>query len=168
MSVGSSLEPAKRQAFPKFLFLLILVILIVPHALRIEHLNAIDNWYQKYDLFAFLWMLTYSYGSTIAGPFYALGISLPGAEALFWSALALPASVFIFLVVRRFSRRVSTNRLRWTVVAFLILWTFLLGGFTTMADGFWSWTVFPLPLQQISAAAVAWYLPSDIRKSRET
>lgn len=168
MSVGSSLEPAKRQVFPKLLFLLIVVILIVPHVLRIEQLYVTDNWYVKYDLIALLWILTYSYGSTIAGPFDTIGLSQPNAESLFWSALALPTGVFIFLAVRRLSRRVSAKRLAWAVVACLLLWTFFLGCFTMMADGWWTQTMVPFPLQQISAAAVAWYHPYDKQESRET
>ena len=163
-----SLEPAQRQVFPKLLFLLIVVILIVPHVLRIEQLNVTDNWYVKYDLIALLWILTYSYGSTIAGPFDTIGLSLPNVESLFWSALALPATVFIFLTVRRLSLRSSAQKLGWAVVACLILWIFFLGGFTMMADGWWTQTMVPFPLQQISAAAVAWYHPSDKQESRET
>lgn len=162
------MEPARRQAFVKFLFLLIIVILIVPHTLRIEHLNGIDNWYFTYDLIALLWMLTHSYGSTIAGAFDTIALSLPDAVALFGSVLALPVTVFIFLIVRRLSRRVPAKKLGWALVVCLVLWILFLGGFTGMADGWWTQTMVPFPLQQISAAAVAWYRPSDRQERRET
>ncbi len=168
MSADSSLWPKQVQVFPKFLFPLVVVLLVVPHTLMIQQSYFTDNSYVRFDLIALSWVLIRAYGSTIAGPFDTIGLSFPDTLTLLWSALALPATVFIFLAVRRLSRRVSAKKLGWAVVACLVLWIFFLGGFTGMADGWWTQTMVPFPLQQISAAAVAWYHPSDEHERRET
>jgi len=169
MSVGSSLQPVRRQAISRFLFILIVVLLIVPHTLKIEQSVLTDNSYVRYDLIALSWVLIRAYGSTIAGPFNILSLSLPYGMALLWGVLALPASVFIFLAVRRSSRRVPVGTLGWAFAAWVVFWVVVLTGvFSIALIGFWAQIVIPFPLQQISAAVVARYYPSDRQESPAT
>jgi hypothetical protein len=154
MSADSS-WPKQVQVFPKFLFSLVVVLLVVPHTLMIQQWYLTDNSYIRFDLIALSWVMIRAYGSTIAGPFDTIGLSFPDTLTLLWSALALPASIVVFLAVRRSSQGVSAGRLGVAVIACIVLWVFILGGFTVLGLGFWSQTLIPFPLQQISIAMVA-------------
>ena len=169
MSVSSSSQSVQRPMISGFLLILIVVLLIVPHTLKIELSNGTDNSYVRCDLIALSWVLIRAYGSTIAGPLNTVSLSLPDGMALLWGELALAASILIFHAVRRISPRVPVGRLGWAVVAWVVLWVVILPGVTVIAAvEFWAQTVIPFALQQISTAVVAWYYPSDKQEGRET
>jgi hypothetical protein len=80
-----------------------MILLFAPHTLSIESGNYTDNSYVEFALVAFLWTLSYSYGSNLGGPFVRTQLSLPLPIQLVMGFLSLLASLYLFRSVGRFA-----------------------------------------------------------------
>jgi hypothetical protein len=131
---------------------LTLVSLFAPHTISIESSGVIDDTFVRYTLVALIWTVSYTDGSSIAGPYSRMDLLLPNQIQLIWSAIALPISFYLLWVVWQYVRRKypSRFRLKLLLVGLALLVVFL--GFSLSLDAWYTIIVFPFPLLQLVGA----------------
>ena len=102
-------RPIEKKA-SRFLAILILVALFVPHSLGIAHLNFPDNSYIRYTVSAVLWAISYENGSTIAGPYSDTSFEFLSIATLLFGALFLLLFISIIITQWRFIKGTTTKR----------------------------------------------------------
>jgi len=130
------------------------ILILLPHALYFESMSDTDLSYSTVSLVAFLWILSYTQGTNIAGLFAKSEFSLPSIDTLIWSTVIMLVSMCVFWLVYHYARRVDQTRFPKGLVIAVIVLLFVYGSSGYMLDGwFRSWAV-PFPLMQLLGSAL--------------
>jgi len=132
----------------RFLAILILMALFVPHSLGISRLNQPDNSYIRYTVSAVLWAISHESGSTIAGPYNYTFIEFLSIPTLLLGALFLPLYIIVIITQWRFIKGTTTKKSILRVIGFtLLIQVFLQFAFLWYwLDGWASLQTYPLPI----------------------
>lgn len=131
----------------RFLLLVILTALLIPHTFEISSQSIPDAAFVRYSVITLLLTLFYEFGSTIVGPYTTLFI-MPSTSAPLYNPLALIVNVTIILILWRFIKGKSSRRRVLYVIAIAVfVQAFLLiGFFSVRLDGWASYLAIPLPI----------------------
>jgi hypothetical protein len=132
------------------------VLILVPHTLYLERMGAIDLSYSKVSLVALLWILSYTEGANIAGPFVKSEFSLPNIDTLIWSAGIMLVSMCVFWLVYHYAQRAEQKRFPKGLVIAAIVLFLLYGSSGYMLDGMFTSVVVPFPLMQLLGSALVY------------
>ena len=102
-------SPDTRKS-SRFLSILILVSLFVPHSLGISHVNLPDNSYIRYSVYAVFWAISFENGSTIAGPYSSTFFEFLSVPTLLIGALFIPLFIAVIITQSRFIKGITTKR----------------------------------------------------------
>ena len=140
-------RPEARKT-SRFLAILIIVTLFVPHSLGISRLNHLDNSYIRYSVFAVFWAIVHENGSTIAGPYSYTSFEFLSIPTLLFGALFLPLYISVIITQSRFIKGTTTKRSILRVIGLaLIMQAFLLSAFFSYQLDGWAYAIsFPLPI----------------------
>jgi len=165
MRADKSGDVAEGRFSAGLIILLLTILLFVPYALLVE--TSINNLYPEYNrttysVVAASWVLSYSYGADIAGPFVRTGLSLPDFSQLLLSVLPVLVSLYLFHSVRGLAiTRQSRLFIKSVVIASLFLLLAITGGASgLLLNGVTiRWTGIPFPALQILGvlAVYFWY-----------
>ena len=132
----------------RFLAILILVALFVPHSLGISRLNQPDNSYIRYSVFAVFWKISYENGSTIAGPYSNTFFEFLSIPTLLFGALFLPLFITVIITQSRFIKGTTTKKSILCVIGLALITQVFLYPifFSYRLDGWASADLYPLPI----------------------
>lgn len=132
----------------RFLAILSIIALLLPHTLEFTRVGALDSTYVRFTVFASFWMTSLETGSSIAGPYTSTSIEFLTVQIVTFSILFLPLSLLLILAQWRFMKGTSSKRTILRVVGLslfvqaVILFTF----FWYQADGWLTNQSYPLPI----------------------
>lgn len=158
-----SMEEAHTENIPqtvtRLLFILLLVVLLVPHTFTLTRYSYIpDEGYTRYTLIAALWSIVYESGDTSSGPYITTNLVFPFDAALLWALIILPLSLYILYTLKRFMRaEVNRRAVLRAILTLLAVQVVLTGLLCYSLDGWLSSCSYPLPLFQL-ACLLAVYL----------
>ncbi len=137
----------------KFLLILLIAALLLPHTFEIASQNIPDASYTRYSVITVLLTLFYEYGNTLAGPYSTLFI-MPPTSAILLNALTLIINVAIILSQFWFAKgTISKMRTLYIIAAALCVHVLLLVGiFSYQLDATASVLAIPLPIFPIISA----------------
>jgi len=127
--------------------LLVVAALFVPHTFEISSQNIPDAMFIRYSVITLVLTVFYEYGSTLAGPYSTLSISLPTAAPLV-NGLALIINIAIILSMWGLMRgRLSRRSALYIVALALCVHAFLLlGVLSVRVDGWLTVLAIPAPI----------------------
>ena len=131
----------------RFLLVLFIAALLLPHTLEISSHSIPDASYTRYSVISVLLTIFYEYGSTIVGPYSTLFIMPPTSAALL-NELTLVLNILIILSQSGFAKgRISRRRVLQIIGIILCVHVvLLLGVFSYQVDGWASVLAIPLPI----------------------
>lgn len=131
----------------RFLLLLIVAALLVPHTFEITNQNYMDATFTRYSVIMLLLTLFYEYGSTLAGPYSTLSIMLPTSAPLL-NILTLIVNISIIVILWGLIKgRVTKNVILYIITIVLCVQAFLvLVFFSIQLDAWASVLSIPLPI----------------------
>ena len=140
-------RPVEKK-ISRFLAILILVALLVPHSLGISRLNHPDDSYIRYTVSAVLWEMSHESGSTIAGPYSYTYFEFLYIPALLLGALFLPLYISVIITQWRFMKGTTTKRTILRVIGLaLFIQAFLqFASLGYRLDGWALLQTYPLPI----------------------
>lgn len=131
----------------RFLLLVILAALLIPHTFEISSQSIPDAAFVRYSVITLLLTLFYEFGSTLVGPYTTLFI-LPPTSAPLYNPLALIVNIAIILGLWGVMKgKLSREVVLYTIVIAICVQAFLLIGFFSIRlDGWASYIAIPLPI----------------------
>ncbi len=123
-------DRSEARKTSRFLAILIIVTLFVPHSLEISRLNHLDNSYIRYSVFAVFWAIVHENGSTIAGPYSSTFFEFLSIPTLLFGVLFIPLYILVIITQSRFIKGTTTKRSILRVIGLaLIIQAFLQSAF---------------------------------------
>ena len=137
----------------RFLLLVIIAALLIPHTFEISNQYYPDATFTRYSVITLLLTLFYEFGSTLVGPYTTLFI-LPPTSAPLYNPLALIVNIAIILGLWGVMKgKLSRRAVLYTIVIAICVQAFLLIGFFSIRlDGWASYLAIPLPIFPIISA----------------
>ncbi len=148
MSDNITQESPKEWNGSKFLAILVVIAIFLPHTLEITWANAIDNSYLRVAVYAAFWMVSLETGSTIAGPYSSSFFEVLTVRILVFCVLFLPLYLLVIIAKWRFMKGISSKiTILRTIGIALITQTFILFAFFWyQLDGWAFGQSYPLPI----------------------
>lgn len=148
MSDMNTQDGPEERKTSRFLAILLIVALFLPHTLEITRVSQPDNSIVRFTMFAVFWMISLENGSTIAGPYSSTLLAIPSVLGLVLSVLFLPLNIFLIIAYSRFTKGTFSKRSIIRAVGItLITQTFILFAFFWyQLDGWAFGQAYPLPI----------------------
>jgi hypothetical protein len=137
----------------RFLLLLVIAALLIPHTLEIESQNLPDAVFTRYSVIIVLLTVSYEFGSTLMGPYSTIFV-MPPTSAIVLNVLALLINISIIISLLGLVRgMISKKRVLYIIGIALCVQVFLLLGiFSYRLDSWASGLAIPLPVFPIVSA----------------
>jgi hypothetical protein len=141
-------EDPKERNGSRFLAILIMVTLFLPHTLEITRVNAFDNSYLQITIYAAFWLLSLETGSTIAGPYSSALLEFLTVKILVFCILFLPLYLLVIIAQLRFMNDTASKKtvLRGIGLTLFVQTFILFAFFWYTLDGWAFAQLYPLPI----------------------
>jgi hypothetical protein len=140
-------RPEKRKT-SRFLSILSIIALLLPHTLEFQRVGALDSTYVRFTVFGSFWMTSLETGSSIAGPYTSTSIEFLTVQIVIFSFLFLPFGLLLIVAQMRFMKGITSKKTIKRIIGLvLIVQTFILFGFFSWQLDGWAFAqTYPLPI----------------------
>jgi len=140
-------RPDERNT-SRFLVILLVVAIFLPHTLEITWNTAIDNSSVRIAVYAAFWMVSSEAGSTIAGPYSSTLFEVLTVRILVFCILFLPLYLLVIIAQWRFMKGTTSKKTIQRVIGLtLVVQLFILFAFFWWQLDGWAFAqAYPLPI----------------------
>lgn len=135
----------------RFLAILSIIALLLPHTLEFQRVGALDSTYVRFTVFGSFWMTSLETGSSIAGPYTSTSIEFLTVQIVIFIILFLPFYILLILAQFRFMKGTTSKKTIKRIIGLVLIvqMIILFGFFSWQLDGWAFAQTYPLPIIHI-------------------